>query len=315
MPPDRTFATSLETLRNHCIRVVGKSSGCGFPIAPGFLLTNAHVVGKSQQPGAEIEIIPWQAAGATATLRAIDTTEDLALLSTSLASQTFALSDEIALGDKLTGIGYPHRDGKYELDNFWGTYEGYAQRGEIKLLKLKDVQIPHGFSGGPLFNGRTAAIVGVTRYSRGTATDLGGWGVTMSAIVQFCAGAGLDISLQPNTPQPISPAEQMRRLQALLLSLPQWNNARSRTALLNRIFFGHNLLQHLQLDGLGKDVATEVAQRCLEYATPDEPKDSPPCVLLQGLADEFGATRHQTEIEALLNLFCRRPGSVTGTRP
>ena len=310
-PPFASAEAVITSLRGVCPRISGHGSGCAFPVAPGHLLTCAHVVGPAASPGASVDIHPWRGESRQGTLAAVDLEQDLALIADMDAAPVAPLSGDLALGDRLVGIGYPKREQGFELDQFFVEYEGVVELGDNQdLLKLKAGQVQHGFSGGPLVNLRTGAIAGLTRHSRNTGLDLGGWGVPVSAIVRFCAKAGLELSLA-ESPRP-SPAEILQRLQRLLVGLPRWNEARARRALLERIFHGDALLGQLQLEGPGADVATDFARLCLDYHTPDDPDRSPLRRLLEGLADEFGDISQGREIDALRALlhspaFSRHP--------
>ncbi len=308
-PPFASAEAVITSLRGVCPRISGHGSGCAFPVAPGHLLTCAHVVGPALSPGEAVDIHPWRGESRQGTLAAVDQEQDLALIVDMGAAPVAPLSGDLALGDRLVGIGYPKREQGFELDQFSVEYEGVAELGDNQdLLKLKAGQVQHGFSGGPLVNLRTGAIAGLTRHSRNTGLDLGGWGVPVSAIVRFCAKAGLELSLAESPPA--SPAEILKRLQRLLVGLPRWNEARARKTLLVSIFLGHDLLDQLQLDGAGSDVATDLARLCLDYHTPDDPGRSALCRLLQELAGKYGQTRHGREIDELLAL-CGPPHSGT----
>jgi hypothetical protein len=62
-------------------------------------------------------------------------------------------------------------------------YEGPFQEGSWRLFKLKGGQVIGGYSGGPLLNTRTGAVCALGDSSRGERSDLGGFGVPLSAFL------------------------------------------------------------------------------------------------------------------------------------
>lgn len=129
----------------------------------------------------------------------------------------------------LAGIGFPVTGGQVELDQFTAEYEGEthsrdpATGAELRLLKLKAGQIDYGFSGGPLLNRRTGRIVGVTRLSRDTRSDLGGWAIPTREVMSLCTAAGI----APSSPSPPDlPTAELRQRGALGTSRPERSGSR-----------------------------------------------------------------------------------------
>ena len=297
----------IEPLRRCCVQVSGHSAGCAFPVAPGYLLTCAHVVGRDQSPGASVTLTPWQAEPHDAQLVAVDGVLDLALLRDPAPEPCDIprFTATPAIGDTLIAVGFPYRDGACERDQITAEYEGPTQRNDQTLLKLKGGQLEPGFSGGPLLSLNHCAVIGVTRYTRDRSSDLGGWGIPISTVRQFLAAHQVTVTM--DKAPTASTAESLHQLQQLLLGLPGWKNARTRNALLQPIFFGHDILAHIQLDGAPSAVATELAQYCLETAGTAPTPDSPLCLLLAGIEQQFGATRHGPTIAQVRTLLGCNP--------
>jgi hypothetical protein len=115
----------IDQLRAGCVRVMGKQPGCGFGVAPEWLLTCAHVVGRQTPEGERIELRPWRDPKRWTTLRRLAGARDLALLHDPAATApAVSFDDDLRLGDPLTGIGFPVIAGQAERDQFTAEYEG-----------------------------------------------------------------------------------------------------------------------------------------------------------------------------------------------
>lgn len=67
-------------------------------------------------------------------------------------------------------------------------FEGELRTDEGRLLKLKRGQVAHGFSGAPLLNARTAGVCALVDSTRNARSDLGGFGVPVAAFVDDLPG-------------------------------------------------------------------------------------------------------------------------------
>lgn len=295
MPPI-LIESLIETARAGCLHVMGERPGCGFAVAPEWLVTCAHVVGRNAPEGSRIELRPWGGAARRAILYPLPAGSDLALLHDSaVTGPAGSLGDDLRLGDPLAGIGFPVTDDQPELDQFTAEYEGetrtrdVATGAELCLLKLKAGQIDYGFSGGPLLNRRTGRIVGVTRLSRDTRSDLGGWAIPAGEVVSLCRAAGIELS-QPSPPIAgvLSP-ETLERLRDLLVALPGWSNTRGRRNFVTIALWEHRVLREVDLDGPPVDVAADLVQRCIELDEPTNTGLSPLCARLAAVPKRFGS--------------------------
>jgi hypothetical protein len=134
----------IERARTGCLRIMGKQPGCGFAVAPQWLLTCAHVVGRNAPEGSRIALHPWSGAAREGILYPLPAGSDLALLRDPAATDPAGTLDgDLRLGDPLAGIGFPVTGGQVELDQFTAEYEGEthsrdaATGAELRLLKLK----------------------------------------------------------------------------------------------------------------------------------------------------------------------------------
>lgn len=168
----------LEQLLQTCtVRLsTGSSQGTGFFVAPGLIVTCAHVVELAQSKPITVF---WPAQQQTFTATVLDCQPDpnidLALLSLTVPfpDHPCVLLDESMpqLGDRLYSFGYPqdNPDG----DPVTAGFEGESFRGTASLHKLKGGQFNYGSSGSPLLNCRTGSVCGVVAISRNVSTDLG----------------------------------------------------------------------------------------------------------------------------------------------
>lgn len=301
----------IEQIRGECVRLLGRQPGCGFPVAQGWLITCAHVVGRETPLGSPIEARPWRGVARQALLRHLDRETDLALLEDpATAAATAVFGDDIQRGDPLVGIGFPVREQQPELDGFTAELEfitrqvDQASGREMRLVKLKAGHIEYGFSGGPVINPRSGRVIGVTRLSRDTQLDLGGWAIPADAVRAFCDDAGIDLT-PPDALQPavggMMATMPTERLRDLLLSLPGWNSRRRRLSLLEiALGRGHPVLRQVEWEGSAAQLAWDVAKACEDYPEPTASGLSPACALLAAIPRELGRSpARDLEIRAL----------------
>lgn len=173
----RNNLTSADELPGCTARLIvngGASTGTGFFVIPGYLLTCAHVVATSDPPQTSIEAI-WGGQSYPATLVHATSTEypDLALLQIANPPDhpCVSLRATAAPNDLLYTYGYPDRYSQGDPATF--SCEGLTG-GQNVLIKFKLGEVRPGFSGSPLLNQRTEAVCGVVKLTRGADTSMGG---------------------------------------------------------------------------------------------------------------------------------------------
>ncbi len=171
-----------ELLRRCTLRVAisGKAGhGTGFFIAPGLILTCAHVVKDYLLGGIEVF---WNGQSYSAQLTKYNDLADLALLSTDLKEHPCVWLNEGATPfDSLYSYGYP--DDYPTGDSATFTLEGRAGD-EGGQLKFKSGQVRPGMSGAPLLNTRTGGVCGVVRLTRDRTSDLGGRAIPTAILLR-----------------------------------------------------------------------------------------------------------------------------------
>ena len=159
--------------------------GTGFFVAPGLLLTCAHVVALAQ--GQPLELV-WQ----TQKLKVVEIrqaphpTADLALLRVALTQHPCVLlQGEAEPSNNLYSYGYSAYSAIY-LQGASSTFqsEGWAG-GQHEYIKFKAGQVLPGMSGSPILNQETGCVCGIIQLSRDTTgLDAGGLGLLATSIYQ-----------------------------------------------------------------------------------------------------------------------------------
>jgi hypothetical protein len=174
-----------ELLRQCTVRVAvqGKTGhGTGFFVAPGLVLTCAHVIKAAQPYPLSIEVY-WKGQFYLAQITKLQQAHDLALLKVSLTNHPCVyLHDEVIPFDDLYSYGYPddHPDG----DPATFTLEGKAGD-RREQLKFKTGQVRPGLSGAPLLNTRTGYVCGIVQRTRDRSNDLGGRAISTGAVFRL----------------------------------------------------------------------------------------------------------------------------------
>lgn len=160
--------------------------GTGFFVAPGFVLTCKHVIGKSHR-GSFIKA-NWNGKEVAAKVVSFLENYDIALLSVDLVNHPCVLLDkqEVEIGQRLYTYGYPdkERDGASASPKS----EGLSDKG--RLLTLSGSNIRSGFSGSPILNIKTQKICGMTAKDRqrqilgtGVTEPIGGQAIPADIII------------------------------------------------------------------------------------------------------------------------------------
>jgi|GEM_PF-1295059 len=178
----------LDELLQSCtvkITVPGQMGwGTGFFVAPGLILTCAHVV-KALNPGAFAQI-SWQQEGVSdaAIVECIHEL-DLALLRFSPPQNVdlpcVYLDREFQPTDNFYTYGYP--DSFPDGASVTSQCEGDAREHGVPLILFKSGLIRPGFSGSPLLNLRTGKVCGIVKFTRDRSIDLGGGAVPAAMIL------------------------------------------------------------------------------------------------------------------------------------
>ncbi|MGH8895498.1 MAG: trypsin-like peptidase domain-containing protein [Egibacteraceae bacterium] len=189
------------------VHVHGRHAGTGFFVAPGRVLTCAHVVARAVREGAPVSVV-WQAATFPAEVlkvlpKVTDASPypypDTALLSVECGRHPCV---ELGVGepelgpppDSLWAYGFTK-----ELDGACvrGTPASFAYEGPVPdpipdedgpRLQLKAAKVVPGMSGAPLLNWRTGQVCGIVTRTRDARSDVGGWAVPVAAALEQIDG-------------------------------------------------------------------------------------------------------------------------------
>jgi hypothetical protein len=182
------MAQSLYGLLHECtVKLVlpKLSQGTGFFVAPGFILTCAHVVDAAQKQSTAIEV-HWGSQIISAHIEEFRDTPypDLALLRANLPTHPCVLLRGGAEPfSQLYSYGYPDNDPESAASSVTFESEGWAGRHQ-ELLKFKLGQVRPGRSGSPLFNRETGTVCGIVQITLDRNSMLGGKGLLTQAILR-----------------------------------------------------------------------------------------------------------------------------------
>ncbi|MGK7955602.1 MAG: trypsin-like peptidase domain-containing protein [Crocosphaera sp.] len=159
--------------------------GTGFFVAPGLILTCAHVIKALATPNRVR--VRWQQqldfAEAELVHRVIDL--DLALLKFTPGDDDLPcvyLDEEVQAGQNLYFFGYPDEDFEHGCP-VTGSCEGFT--GDVSpLIKFKQAQVRPGMSGSALLNRQTRKICGMVKFTRNRSIDLGGGAIPTREILE-----------------------------------------------------------------------------------------------------------------------------------
>jgi WD40 repeat protein len=189
--------------------------GTGFFLAPGWILTCAHVLGETSAQAQTVEFT-WNESRCKGILRHLlpdpcptgptdSPLPDLALVSHELPeTRLLPLHQGYGGGDRVMSIGFLEGKGRDSLE---GQCEGYREYGEApvyRLIKFTQTQVGCGISGSPLMNRRTRAVCGVVKRTRDKESDLGGLAVPIERAIEawpdICKATPLAAPSQPALP-------------------------------------------------------------------------------------------------------------------
>lgn len=194
--------SELEDLLQRCtVRITVPSHigwGTGFFVAPGLILTCAHVVENLTLSGKAN--IQWQHINnfIEAKIEQLIPQADLALLKFTPPSNIYlpcvyldAFFDPFYKpfdpGDKLYFFGYPEKDfdsGCPTIVICEGGFREEPIENNVQLIKFQLGQVQRGMSGSALFNFRTGKICGMVKFTRDSSFDLGGGAVSTNTVLE-----------------------------------------------------------------------------------------------------------------------------------
>jgi WD40 repeat protein len=179
----------------------GKFRGTGFFVAPGRMLTCAHVVHSARGLQAQWQdhVATVAVAGAAPPLESVlDPASyplpDLAVLELEGDAKGWnhpcvALTAERPVIDAspaalyLAGYTIEHAGGRV-LTGVTAEFESLISEGPHTFYKLKRGQVPPGFSGSPLLDLQLWSVAGIVESTRGRHTELGGFAVPAGALAE-----------------------------------------------------------------------------------------------------------------------------------
>jgi hypothetical protein len=166
------------------IHVGGLPKGTGFFIAPGHLITCAHVVAAKEGGPVPAESVTVAALDdATYTVQAVPDfleEEDLAVVRVTPAYRhpCVLLIPDLRMSDPLITFGYTEARPEGVASPL--TSEGLT--GDDRLQTFGAGQVRPGMSGAPVLNSRTGGVCGVLARTRDQAQSLGGYAIPLERL-------------------------------------------------------------------------------------------------------------------------------------
>lgn len=187
----------IEDLLQQCIvRIDSKGSkGTGFYVAPGLILTCAHVVINAWKTKSRVVTVIRDKESCSAKIVDLKYVEDsgldIALLECRFEKSekkagtppcVFIDYDPPLLKTDLYSYGFT---GGYEGDPVTFVYEGLGEKDNYPVLKLKSGQAQAGLSGAPVLNYNNYKVCGIMIRSRGTKTIKGGRAIPFKTVIRY----------------------------------------------------------------------------------------------------------------------------------
>jgi hypothetical protein len=188
-----------DILRRCTVRIDRKNApaGSGFFVAPGRVVTCAHVIqphgSTSSVAAADLSIHDYDLK--VHVVEAVfrlwpDEDPDLAILTVRAGTDHPSVlldAERILTGDALRTYGYPIDDATGRLLYDLGlptTIEAEGELGGTHWIRLKQGQVQPGMSGSPILNDRTGGVAGILKRTRDASQALGGYAVPVASLLQ-----------------------------------------------------------------------------------------------------------------------------------
>lgn len=160
--------------------------GTGFFVAPGLILTCAHVVQEAKGKSVQIRWQKQENWAQAVVERSLPAPYDLALLRVTTLlvipdPPCVYLDKEIRSRDPLYLFGYPD-DGDCEGEPRTFSCDGITGS-TVPAILFNLGQVRPGMSGSPLLNQRTGKVCGIVKFTRDRSLDLGGGAVPTGVIL------------------------------------------------------------------------------------------------------------------------------------
>jgi len=168
------------------------SSGTGFFVAKGFVVTNAHVIKQCEKPTVKFPGDKSQKAS----MRAVDYPNDLALLYTEMDTfENAKFRFNLKLGEQVASFGFPFGDGIFSGGHFTiGNVTSLVGMNNNTSGFQISTPLQPGNSGSPLLDGAGRVLgmaeavmstLGVAETTGGTVPQNFNFGITAITIVGF----------------------------------------------------------------------------------------------------------------------------------
>jgi hypothetical protein len=186
----------VDELMGRCLvrlAAPGASGGTGFFVAPGTILTCAHVVAGAPSGSVKVDLGTRTVAGIVAAVHpsaggdGMYPYPDLAVVTVEgVIEHGVVVLDEglPLLDDRLHALGFSSTlDGRSGAEPATYTFDGLHPVDSGMLLKLgAGAQASSGMSGAPLLNLRTGLVCGIVKTTRDNEHPYGGWAVPVGAL-------------------------------------------------------------------------------------------------------------------------------------
>lgn len=180
---------NLEELLQSCtvkIIIPDAGWGTGFFVAPGKILTCAHIISRLRDQPIHLQWEKQDFRAQASVITLLPDPYDLALLRCKLPTETglecVYLDEEVRSRDPLYLFGYPDQ-GDTHGEPRTVNCDGITGSKTASIL-FNQGQIRPGMSGSPLLNQRTGKVCGIVKFTRDRTTDLGGGAIPTSTIFE-----------------------------------------------------------------------------------------------------------------------------------